>query len=194
MVHKAIQEVRKKSDSDKFNKLLVVEVHGPSLLTPLPVVKSPKADKDDPLAKEVEQVAKLNKEKKPTIDSLMVLTLALYRCFSRELTDNFRKAKIPESLVARLDLELEKGASPEQLGVFWRKAGLLDDPKGYRELVALDSASQAYQKVIGIITGKDTLTEDNESTLDMTSELKSEALGKKLKAAFKEIWSLVGPV
>ena len=103
---------------------------------------------------------------------------------------------IDYNLLSRLILDLENAASHNELGYFWRKAKLLkNDAKsngqGFKELLALASASQAYRKVIGKLTQSYEKTEKDQTDIVDKPTLSTANLYEKSKPFFREIWSLL---
>ncbi|NUQ23489.1 MAG: hypothetical protein HUU34_06030 [Saprospiraceae bacterium] len=141
LVHSAIQEQRKKlRDLQKDKTLLVVDLHGPNLLsTPL----TPSTDSADNPPADAAQLAVIQQ-------TLKQITIALYRSLSKEIAFEFERRTGDAELTAQLKLELDNASPPDVFRQFWAKAGRLDD-RGFKELIALTSAAQAYQMVSGQI-------------------------------------------
>jgi hypothetical protein len=143
--------------------------------------------------------------------ALIQIILGLYRHLAKEMTRSYRE-RIAErgsirgasrsellELTAGLEIELDEHPGPARLRDLWGKGGFLrsgvlfadasrqlDSDQGFRELVALYTASRAYQRISGSFTGK----EERKMTATRSEETStsSETTGKDL---FQPIVSLL---
>lgn len=158
---------------------LLVQLHGPSLLTPPEEISRPAASRPrEASATGVEGAP--SKEERPKSESQLALeqiTLCVYQSLAREISFQFRRRILDEpvtfarrerlELAAQLESELYECPEAARLRDFWARGGFLErgvlfppgthrhPDQGFRELVALSGACEAYRRIAGTLTQKD---------------------------------------
>jgi hypothetical protein len=201
LVYKAIQDLSIEfSEQGLSCYLLLVPLHAPDLLL----------NHEDSSAKDSQVYPEytLQSDKKTsatdtpvgTQQALIQITLALYRALANEISRAFRgqieqnsfpdKAELLE-LAAQLTRELDAPPNLAALREAWAKAGLLgsgvlfsqrkeDSDQGLRELVALSTAGQAYQRISGTTSSKAVQSSDAENTQELAFSAASAVQTKEL--------------
>jgi hypothetical protein len=141
-------------------------------------------------------------EKETAELALRAITAALYRALSEEVHERYRakasgvtKAEHEAvELAAQFRLRLDEAPGPAELRDFWTRldilrGGLLGDvlprpDQGFRELIALATAAQAYRIVSGESTRKDTTSTLDEAERETTTTINSKDLMNGLTGLF----------
>jgi len=207
MVHQAFLRVWDESRHQRDSlRPLLVPLHGPNLLPARPA-KPARGTTAETMKEPGGDTAETEKPKSETQIALEQITLGIYQALAKETSARFRE-RIREAplkmlvrrerleLAAQLEVELYECPDAARLRDFWRQAGAMEQgvlfqpglrrapDQGFRELVALASASEAYRRIAGTYTRKDVQKGDDKSQVSV-------ALGNSGKELFAPVASLL---